>query len=196
MASAPSRIRSNRRPCHPKHDPSRAVRQGPPANTGTTADRSILPTVQPVVFRRCDSAGPHQPRRAPDPRPVVPRSGAPDTVRHPLPLLPHALCAELRRIERTPRAMTLTLNLTHPWVLLLLPLAVLPLLRARSDTLLFSHLPWLPADPAGRIVGWLRTACAVLAIVSIVLGLAGPGRPQTEVVPNRPRCRDRCAHRS
>jgi mxaC protein len=78
--------------------------------------------------------------------------------------------------------MILNLNLTHPWVLLLLPLAVFPLLRARSDALLFSHLPWLPADPAGRIVGWLRTACAVAAVVSIVLGLAGPGRPQTEVV--------------
>jgi mxaC protein len=75
-----------------------------------------------------------------------------------------------------------TLNLTHPWVLLLLPLAVLPLVRARSDTLLFSYLPWLPADLAGRIAGWLRTACSVLAIVCIVVGLAGPGRPQTEVV--------------
>ena len=78
--------------------------------------------------------------------------------------------------------MTLTLSLTHPWVLLLLPLAVLPLLRARSDTLTFSYLPWLPPDPAGRIAGWLQTACAVLAVISIVLGLAGPGRPQTEVV--------------
>jgi mxaC protein len=65
--------------------------------------------------------------------------------------------------------------------LLLLPLAALPLLRARSDTLLFSYLPWLPADPAGRIAGWLRSAFAALAIASIVVGLAGPGRPQTQV---------------
>jgi mxaC protein len=74
------------------------------------------------------------------------------------------------------------IDLTHPWVLLLLPLAVLPVLRARSDTLLFSYLPWLPTDLAGRIVGWLRTAFAVLAIASIVVGLAAPGRPQTQVV--------------
>jgi mxaC protein len=76
----------------------------------------------------------------------------------------------------------LSLDLSHPWVLLLLPLAALPLLRARSDTLSFSYLPWLPPDPAGRIVGWLRGAFAVLAIASIVVGLAGPGRPQTQVV--------------
>jgi mxaC protein len=78
--------------------------------------------------------------------------------------------------------MAPNIDLTHPWVLLLLPLAVLPILRARSDTILFSYLPWLPADPAGRIVGWLRTAFAVLAIASIVVGLAAPGRPQTQVV--------------
>jgi mxaC protein len=77
--------------------------------------------------------------------------------------------------------MNIHLDFSHPWALLLLPLAVLPLLRARSDTLLFSYLPWLPADPAGRIVGWLRSAFAVLAIASIVAGLAGPGRPQTQV---------------
>ncbi|MDB6044969.1 MAG: von Willebrand factor type domain protein [Gammaproteobacteria bacterium] len=77
--------------------------------------------------------------------------------------------------------MSINLDFSHPWALLLLPLAALPLLWARSDTLLFSYLPWLPADPAGRIVGWLRSAFAVLAIASIVAGLAGPGRPQTQV---------------
>jgi mxaC protein len=77
--------------------------------------------------------------------------------------------------------MSINLDFSHPWALLLLPLAALPLLWARSDTLLFSYLPWLPADPAGRIVGWLRSAFAVLGIASIVAGLAGPGRPQTQV---------------
>jgi mxaC protein len=77
--------------------------------------------------------------------------------------------------------MNINLDFSHPWALLLLPLAALPLLRARSDALLFSYLPWLPADPAGRIAAWLRSAFAVLAIASIVAGLAGPGRPQTQV---------------
>ena len=78
--------------------------------------------------------------------------------------------------------MTIPLDFAHPWALLLLPLALLPLLRARSDTLSFSYLPWLPADPAGRLAGWLRNAFTVLAMASIVVGLAGPGRPQTQVV--------------
>ena len=76
----------------------------------------------------------------------------------------------------------MSIDFSHPWVLLLLLLAVLPLLRARSDALVFSYLPWLPPDPAGRIVGWLRTAFAVLAIASVVIGLAGPGKPQTQIM--------------
>ena len=78
--------------------------------------------------------------------------------------------------------MTTHLDLLHPWALLLLPLAALPLLRIRSDALPFSHLPWLPTDPAGRILGWLRTATAMCAITWIVVGLADPGRPQTQIL--------------
>jgi mxaC protein len=78
--------------------------------------------------------------------------------------------------------MTLPVDFSHPWVLLLLPLTLLPLLRVRSDTLAFSYLPWLPPDPAGRVAGWLRNAFGVLAIASLVVGLAGPGRPQTQVL--------------
>jgi len=75
----------------------------------------------------------------------------------------------------------MSIDFSYPWVLLMLPLAALPTLRARSDALVFSYLPWLPKDPAGRVVGWLRSAFAVLAIASAIVGLAGPGRPQTQV---------------
>jgi len=78
--------------------------------------------------------------------------------------------------------MMANIDFLHPWALLLLPLAALPLLRARFDALPFSHLPWLPRDPAGHILGWLRTAAAMLAILCIVVGLASPGRPQTQVL--------------
>ena len=78
--------------------------------------------------------------------------------------------------------MSSNIDFLHPWALLLLLLAALPLLRARFDALPFSYLPWLPADPAGRILGWLRTAFAVLAVICIVVGLAGPGCPQTQVL--------------
>ena len=72
-------------------------------------------------------------------------------------------------------------DLAHPWALLLLPLAVLPLLRGRRDTLPFSYTPWLPKDPAGQIAGWLWRALASVTIFSIVIALAGLGKPQTQV---------------
>ncbi len=75
----------------------------------------------------------------------------------------------------------IALDFSHPWVLLLLPLVALPLLRRRSETLLFSHLPWLPPDPAGRALSALRKALAALALATTVVGLSGPGRPQTQI---------------
>ncbi|HEY4368263.1 MAG TPA: vWA domain-containing protein [Steroidobacteraceae bacterium] len=70
----------------------------------------------------------------------------------------------------------------RPWILLLLPLSLLPLLHRRSDTVTFSSLAWLPVDRVGRIVGWLWPAFAVLAIASGILALADPGRPETQVL--------------
>jgi mxaC protein len=74
------------------------------------------------------------------------------------------------------------LDFARPWILLLLPLALLPLLRRRRDTLMFSYVPWLPTDRVGRIVGFLWRALAVMAILSTVLALAGPGRSETQVM--------------
>jgi mxaC protein len=74
------------------------------------------------------------------------------------------------------------LDFNQPWVLLLLPLALLPLLQNHRDLLQFSHLAWLPADRAGGILAYLWRACALLAIASVVLALAGPGRSQTQVM--------------
>ena len=78
--------------------------------------------------------------------------------------------------------MTFSLDFAHPWWLLLLPLAALPLLRSRRDMMRFSHLGWLPRDRVGQIAGWLWRACGVLAIGSTVVALAGPGRPETQVL--------------
>jgi mxaC protein len=77
--------------------------------------------------------------------------------------------------------MSGALAFEHPWLLILLPLALLPLLRRRRDTLAFPSLAWLPRDRVGRIVGWLWPAFAVLALASSILALAQPGRPQTLV---------------
>ena len=69
----------------------------------------------------------------------------------------------------------------HPWLLLLLPLALLPVFRRRRDTLAFPSVAWLPVDRAGQIIGLLWPVFAVLAIASGIVALAQPGRPQTQV---------------
>jgi mxaC protein len=78
--------------------------------------------------------------------------------------------------------MSLPFDFAHPWLLLLLPLALLPLWRTRRDAVGFSYVSWLPRDRVGTLVGWLWRACAVLALACGVLALAGVGRPQTQVM--------------
>lgn len=72
-------------------------------------------------------------------------------------------------------------DLAQPWALLLLPLAALPLLRRRRDTLAFPSLAWVPHDPVGRAAGVVWRVLAVLALLAVILALAGPGRPETLV---------------
>lgn len=71
---------------------------------------------------------------------------------------------------------------SNPWALLLLPLALLPLLRSHRDTLVFSYLAWLPADVVGRIAGFAWRTCAVLTILLVVIALAQPGRSETQIM--------------
>jgi mxaC protein len=67
------------------------------------------------------------------------------------------------------------LDFGNPWVLVLLPLAALPLSRGRLDSLPFSSASWLPRDPVGRFVSILWRVIAMVAMATIVVGLAGPG---------------------
>jgi mxaC protein len=77
--------------------------------------------------------------------------------------------------------MSSSLAFEYPWLLTLLPLALLPLLRRRRDTLAFPSVAWLPPDRVGRMLGWLWPVFAVLALASGILALAQPGRPQTQI---------------
>jgi mxaC protein len=78
--------------------------------------------------------------------------------------------------------MTPSIDFAHPWALVLLPLALLPLLRRPRDALGFSHVAWLPADRAGRAAGFAWRACAVLTMLATIVGLAGPGRSNLQVL--------------
>jgi mxaC protein len=77
--------------------------------------------------------------------------------------------------------MSGSFDFSNPWLLLLLPLAALPLLRNRRDALGFSSLVWLPPDRVGQWAGWVARVLAVLALASAIVALAGPGRSQLQV---------------
>ncbi|GAB5096675.1 VWA domain-containing protein [Caballeronia sp. LP006] len=74
------------------------------------------------------------------------------------------------------------IDFLRPWLLLMLPLALLPLLPRPSEAFAFSSVNWLPADTVGATVEHLRRACAVLAMLAIIIGLAGPGRSHLHVL--------------
>jgi mxaC protein len=74
-----------------------------------------------------------------------------------------------------------TLDFAHPWLLVLLPLALLPLLRTRRDTLTFSCLDGLPRDRAGDWLDIAWRALGVVAVLATVVALGGPGQAQSRV---------------
>lgn len=72
-------------------------------------------------------------------------------------------------------------SFSHPWWLLLLPLALLPLLRRPQEEQVFGWNALLPADPAGRWRLRLERAVAMAGLAALALGMAGIGLPQTTV---------------
>jgi hypothetical protein len=66
------------------------------------------------------------------------------------------------------------MELTRPYWLVLLPLALVPLLRRRSGRIRFSSLQVVPDDPASRFLDRLERGLQALWIGLVVLGLSGP----------------------
>jgi mxaC protein len=66
------------------------------------------------------------------------------------------------------------MGFVHPLVLWLLPLALLPILLERTHARVYSWLYMLPSDPLSNVIGMLLKILAALALVAIILGLAGP----------------------
>jgi len=70
---------------------------------------------------------------------------------------------------------------SNPWLLWLLPLAVLPLLLQRAHAKHYSWVDMLPKDPLSDLVGLILKILAVLTLVFIILGLAAPHTTETKV---------------
>ncbi|HZV99170.1 MAG TPA: vWA domain-containing protein [Methylophilaceae bacterium] len=73
------------------------------------------------------------------------------------------------------------MSFTTPWVLWLLPLAILPLILERVHSRNYSWLEMLPQDPLSDLVGIVLKALAVLTLLFIIVGLAGPHSNQQYV---------------
>ena len=68
-----------------------------------------------------------------------------------------------------------------PWVLWLLPLALIPFLLNRTHSRQYSWVAMLPHDPLSNLIGLLLKILAVLALLFVILGLAGPHSLQQKV---------------
>ena len=63
---------------------------------------------------------------------------------------------------------------SQPWLLWLLPLAILPLLLQRAHAKHYSWVDILPADRLSDLISLLLKVLAVLTLVFIIIGLAAP----------------------
>ena len=70
---------------------------------------------------------------------------------------------------------------SHPWLLWLLPLALMPLVFQRAHSKNYSWLEMLPADPLSDLIGLILKALAVLTLLFVVLGLSAPHTNQQKV---------------
>lgn len=75
----------------------------------------------------------------------------------------------------------MTGSFAAPAWLLLLPLALLPLLRRRGDVIAFPAVGWLPASRKGTWLDRAGRLLAALLIASVVIGLAAPRQGPTTV---------------
>jgi mxaC protein len=73
------------------------------------------------------------------------------------------------------------MSFSTPWVLWLLPLAILPLLLNRTHSSSYSWLAMLPKDTLSNLIGLMLKMLAVLALLFIVTGLAGPHSNQKQI---------------
>lgn len=68
-----------------------------------------------------------------------------------------------------------------PWVLVLTPLAFLPLVLNRNQNQKYSAVTMLPKDPLSDLVGLILKVISVLVLMFILIGISGPHSQQQQV---------------
>ena len=71
----------------------------------------------------------------------------------------------------------LAIEFEQPLLLLMLPLALLPLLPSQRDLIPFPWIDFLPIDLAGKRLYRLWLGMAILTMALLIIGLAGPKSP-------------------
>jgi len=70
---------------------------------------------------------------------------------------------------------------SNPYILWLLPLALLPLVFQRAHTRNYSWVEMLPTDPLSNLIGFILKILAVCILTCTIVGLSGPHSHQQEV---------------
>ncbi len=65
-----------------------------------------------------------------------------------------------------------------PWLLWLLPLSLLPLMAQSRGAIANAWVSLMPRDAASEAIGWTLRIAAALALIALVVGMAGPYRPE------------------
>ena len=73
------------------------------------------------------------------------------------------------------------MNFDHPWLLCLLPLALLPLVALRGGALANTWASLAPADRWSGFLDWALRIIGGVALAALAIGMAGPYRPEHEV---------------
>jgi mxaC protein len=70
---------------------------------------------------------------------------------------------------------------SQPWMLWLLPFALLPLVFQRTHSKNYSWLDMLPSDPLSNLIGFILKVLAVCILTCIIIGLSAPHSHQEEI---------------
>jgi mxaC protein len=73
------------------------------------------------------------------------------------------------------------MSFDQPWLLWLLPLALLPLWAPQGRALDHAWPSFMPRDRLSNALAWVLRGAGVLALAALGFGLAGPHRPEYEV---------------
>jgi mxaC protein len=74
------------------------------------------------------------------------------------------------------------MTLLHPWVLLLLPLALMPFWFKSHQGQIYSWLPIIPVDRPSDIANYILKTMIAIIILSLILALASPQGATTKVL--------------